>query len=80
VTDLVPRRYAAVAMALWLLTTALGGYLAGVFGAFRAETAAELTVGLAAMGAVWFWVRWPRVEQPQPSSEPQKFAAVDLTA
>lgn len=80
VTDLVPRRFAAVAMSLWLLTTSAGGYLAGVFGGFKAETAAELTVGLACAGAVWFWVRWPRAEQRSRTGEQPALEAAQVTA
>lgn len=52
VTSLVPRRYAPLAMSLWLLSMSAGGKLAGL--------ASVRTVGVTAVAcvcaAVWFWV------------------------
>jgi dipeptide/tripeptide permease len=60
ITELVPRKHAALGMAGWLLTTSIGGYMAGRLGGLRAETAAIVTVGLCLVGAGWFGIRWPR--------------------
>ena len=68
VTSLVPRRYAPLAMSLWLLSMSAGGYLAGL--------ASVRTVGLTAVAcvgaAVWFWVsERPRIEAAQPAPSAQ---------
>lgn len=52
---LVPRRLAATATALWLLSMALGGKLAGVLGGIEPRTAVGISIGLSIAGAVWFW-------------------------
>jgi dipeptide/tripeptide permease len=65
VTSLVPRRYAPLAMSLWLLSMSAGGKLAGL--------ASVRTVGLTAVAcvgaAVWFWVSERPAEQPAPSAQ-----------
>ena len=68
VTSLVPRRYAPLAMSLWLLSMSAGGKLAGL--------ASVRTVGLTAVAcvgaAVWFWVsERPRIEAAQPAPSAQ---------
>jgi proton-dependent oligopeptide transporter, POT family len=69
VTDLVPRRAAAVSMAGWLLTTAIGGYCAGQLGGLPPETAARITVGLSVFAAGWFLLRWPGPAPIKPQVE-----------
>lgn len=59
ITELVPRRHAALGMAGWLLTTSIGGYFAGVFGGLAPEKAALVTAGLCLLGACWLGLRWP---------------------
>jgi len=67
VTDLVPRKYAALGMAIWLLTMSIGGYLAGVFGGLHMETAAIATAAMSLAGACWYALRWPK-KDPEPEA------------
>ena len=52
--SLVPRRLAATATALWLLSMAGGGKLAGVLGTLDGQTAVRVSVGMSLAGALWF--------------------------
>jgi POT family proton-dependent oligopeptide transporter len=54
--SLVPRRLAATATALWLLSMAIGGKLAGVLGAAELRIAVSLSIALSLAGALWFWL------------------------
>ncbi len=56
ITTLVPRRLAAVGMALWLLSMALGGKLAGMLGSMNPHSSIVISLALSLCGAVWFYV------------------------
>lgn len=63
--SLVPRRLAATATALWLLSMALGGKLAGVLGSAEPRLAVFASIGLASAGALWFWLYSGEKKQEQ---------------
>lgn len=64
VTSYVPRRQAALAMAVWLLSMSAGGKLAGVLSGWNLDVAVRVSLGLCLGGAVWFGLLVRRVVEP----------------
>lgn len=56
VVSLVPRRHAALAMSLWLLSLSLGSKGAGLLAAAGVDVAVRASLALCAAGAIWFAV------------------------
>jgi len=63
VTDLVPRRWAAFGMSLVLLSSSIGGKLAGTLGGVNPFVAIKITIILALLGAGWYVLAWPEKEE-----------------
>lgn len=56
VVSLVPRRHAALAMSLWLLSLSLGSKGAGLLAAAGVDVAVRASLAICAAGAIWFAV------------------------
>jgi len=60
-SSLVPRRFAAIATALWLSSMAIGGWLAGQLGSLPdLRLAVALSGMLSVSGALWFYTLVPK--------------------
>lgn len=81
ITALVPERYAALGMAAWLSTMALGGKAAGVITMYYRHdlvAAVRLSIFISLIGAAWYalLLRQPKTAQ---SDSPVRQAAVEVT-
>ena len=65
VVSLVPARYAALAMSLWLLSLSVGSKGAGRLAALGADAAVRLSLVICLVGAAWFGVMLSKATKSQ---------------